>query len=150
MTSNGDALSTIENSTPALTITMAENDAEKTVIGHGNNDAVSASTFTSQDHGQRDSTRNHDTSQDDLGITNPTTLTISYPQVDFPFTFYSFIQKVSVSHPHIVAWSECGEYFKIDRHAKELPALIGQHFQRKCLYTSASQVFFLCMCVRHQ
>lgn len=135
MTSNGDAPSTIENSTPVQTTgnTVAENVAESNLIGHGNDDAaVSASTSTSQHHGQHDSTINHDTSQeDDRGITNSTTLTISYPQVDFPFTFYSFIQKVSVSHPHIVAWSECGQYFKIDRHAKELPTLIGQHFQRK-------------------
>ena len=74
--------------------------------------------------------RVNETGNVDIGIKD-IMLATSYPQVDFPFTFYNFINEVSTSHPHIVAWSECGNYFKIERHASALPSLIGQHFQRK-------------------
>jgi adenosine/AMP kinase len=118
MTSNVEPVAAFDNTTPSVKITVAETDAEeKKLVGIKSND----------DQDQCNSTSN----QDEDGITN--TETISYPQADFPFTFYKFIKEVSVTHPDIVAWSECGDYFRIDRHAKELPALIGQYFQRKCL-----------------
>lgn len=149
MTSTDDAVTTIENSTPALTISVPENDAHSNSIGLGEDRSASVTISSSQRHDQPKSTSNQDTgkSQDnDKEITDPTNTSVSYPQVDFPFTFYKFINEVAVSHPHIVAWSECGNYFKIDRHAKELSSLIGQYFQRKCLYANARPAVFIQFC----
>ena len=128
MTSNSEDVATIEDSVPALTITVAEKDAENKVDGGS----------------QCNSSSNQDITQPEDGIN--TAGTISYPQVDFPFTFYNFINKLSVSHPHIVSWSECGKYFRIDRQAKELPSLIGQNFQRECFFKrirNKSRISFL-------
>jgi hypothetical protein len=61
----------------------------------------------------------------------PVPIPISYPQVDFPFVFHKFVTAVSKSHPHIVEWSACGNYFRMDRNAEELPSLIRLYFQRK-------------------
>ena len=133
MTSNSDAIESIEIETPVLTIPMAENDLEIGVASHENASSGIDPTHTSLR--QLNTTEAHIMGENDnKGSTNPTSITLSYPQVDFPFTFYSFISALSISHPHIVEWSECGTYFKIDRQAKELPSLIGQHFQRKCLH----------------
>jgi hypothetical protein len=54
-----------------------------------------------------------------------------FPQVDFPFKFYDFMREASVSHPKVVMWSDCGQFFKVERRSPELPALLRKHFKRK-------------------
>jgi hypothetical protein len=58
----------------------------------------------------------------------------SFPQVDFPFKFYDFMREASLSHPKVVAWSDCGTFFRVDRHSPELPDLLRKHFKRKCVH----------------
>lgn len=65
----------------------------------------------------------------------------SFPQVDFPFKFYNFMREASESHPHVVTWSECGYYYKIDRRSPELPALLSMHFKRKFFYLRLFMIY---------
>ena len=52
------------------------------------------------------------------------------PRYDFPFALHKFISETSKTHPKVVGWSACGNYFYI-RDGEELSQLIEPHFRRK-------------------
>lgn len=158
MTSNIDATTSTatEEQTPTLTNPMAANETEETFIVEELDVGAISDRQDTADIDQNmalPDENQEDPPVDGTGITNNTVTTVSYPQTDFPFTFYKFINAVSASHPHIVAWSKCGNFFKIDRNAKELTTLIGQHFQRKCLcerlFRDSTTFFTYCLHMIH-